>query len=153
MMIWISITLSVILYLVNETGHDRMRVFKNKPFARFARKNDISDSDLCKTIQDADHGLIGADLGGGVIKQRLARKGSGKSGGFRTMIFFRAGERAIFVHGFAKNEVENIRSDELIALKKLAGVMLAYRKEEIEMAIASGTLMEVECDGKSEAVS
>jgi hypothetical protein len=92
-------------------------------------------------------------LVGGVIKQRPARKGSGKSGGFRTMIFFRAGERAIFIHGFAKNEVENIRSDELTALKKLAGEMLAYRKEELEMLVASGTLMEVECDGKSEAVS
>jgi hypothetical protein len=130
-----------------------MRIFKNKSFARFERKNGISDSDLCKAVLDADHGLIGADLGGGVIKQRLARKGSGKSGGFRTLIFFRARERAIFIHGFAKNEVENIRSDELAALKKLSVVMLAYRIEEIEAVVASGTLLEVECDGKSETVS
>lgn len=132
---------------------DRTRIFKNKPFARFARKNGIADSDLCKAIEDANSGLIGADLGAGVIKQRLARKGSGKSGGFRTLIFFRARERAIFVHGFAKNELENIRPDELTALKKLASTMLAYRIEEIEMAVASGTLTEVKCDGKSEAVS
>lgn len=145
--------LSAILYLVSKIARDRMRIFKNKPFARFARKSGIADSDLCKAIQNADHGLIGADLGGGVIKQRLARKGSGKSGGFRAMICFRAGERAIFVHGFAKNEVENIRPDELTAMKKLAAAMLAYRKDEIEMAVASGTLMEVKCDGKSEAVS
>jgi len=145
--------LSVILYAVKENAPDRMRVFKNKSFARFARKSAISDSDLCEAIQDAGRGPIGADLGGGVIKQRLARKGSGKSGGFRTMIFFRAGKRAIFVHGYAKNEVENIRPDELTALKKLAGEMLAYRKEELETAVASGTLIEVECDGKSEAVS
>jgi hypothetical protein len=138
---------------VDKTSQNRMRIFKNKPFARFARKNGISDSDLCKTVQDVDHGLIDADLGGGVIKQRLARKGSGKSGGFRTLIFFRAGERAIFVHGFAKNEVENIRSDELAALKKLSALMLAYRREEIEKAVASGTLLEVKGDGKSEAVS
>ncbi len=130
-----------------------MRVFKNKPFARFARKNDISDSDLCKAIHDADRGQIAADLGGGVIKQRLARKGSGKSGGFRTLIFFRTRERAIFVHGFAKNDLENIRPDELTALKKLASEMLAYRREEIEAVLASGTLMEVKCDGKSQAIS
>jgi len=130
-----------------------MRVFKNKPFARFARKYDISDADLCKAIQDAARGLISADLGGGVIKQRLARRGSGKSGGFRSLIIFRARERAIFVHGFAKNDVENIRPDELAALKKLAAEMLAYRREELESAIASGTIMEVRCDGKSEAVS
>ena len=68
-----------------------MRIFKNKPFARFARKCEISDSELCQAIKDADCGLIDANLGGGVIKQRIARKGSGKSGGFRTMILFKAG--------------------------------------------------------------
>jgi hypothetical protein len=151
--IWSIVMLSVILYPVNETRHDRMRVFKNKPFARFARKNDISDADLCKAIQDVDRGLIGADLGGGVIKQRLARRGSGKSGGFRVLIIFRARKRAIYVHGFAKNDVENIRPDELAALKKLAAEMLAYRKEELVNAIASGTIMEVKCNGNSEAVS
>jgi len=138
---------------MSEMARDRIRIFINKPFALFARKNDISDLDLCKAIQDANSGLIGADLGSGVIKQRIARKGSGKSGGFRTLICFRARRRAIFVHGFAKNEMENIRPDELTALKRLATAMLAYRSDELDMAIASGTLAEVKCDGKSEAVS
>jgi hypothetical protein len=130
-----------------------MRIFKNKPFARFARKNGISDYDLCQSTQDANAGLIAADLGGGVIKQRLAWKGSGKSGGFRALILFKIRDRAIFVHGFAKSDVENLRSDELIALKKLAAEMLSYRLDELEQAIASGTLTEVKCDGNSEAVS
>ncbi|MGA7833123.1 MAG: type II toxin-antitoxin system RelE/ParE family toxin [Terracidiphilus sp.] len=138
---------------MNEAGNDRTRLFQNKPFARFARKNEISDADLCKAVQDANNGLISADLGGGVIKQRLARKGSGKSGGFRTLISFKAGERAIFVHGFAKNDVENLRPDELATLKKLAAEMLAYRIEELERAIASGTLTEVKSYGKNEAIS
>jgi len=129
-----------------------MRIFKNKPFSRFARKNGISDTELCRAIEDADRGLTDADLGGGVIKQRIARKGSGKSGGFRTMILFKAGERAFFVHGFAKNEVDNIRPDELAALKKLAFNLLAYREEELQAAVTSETLMEVKCDGKSEAI-
>jgi hypothetical protein len=47
-----------------------MRIFKNKPFARFAWKNEISDEDLCQAIGAANRGLIAADLGGGVIKQR-----------------------------------------------------------------------------------
>ena len=88
-----------------------------------------------------------------MIKQRIGRKGSGKSGGFRTMILFKIGELAIFVHGFAKNEVENIRADELAALKKLASALLAYREHELGEAVTSGTLVEVKCDGKSEAVS
>ena len=148
-----SITLSVTLYAVNDIRKKRMRVFKNKPFARFARKNEISDEELCNTVDGADRGLIDADLGGGVIKQRVARRGAGKSGGFRTILVFRVRELAIFVHGFAKSEVENIRPDELSALKKLAFEMLAYRGDALEKAIASGALMEVKCDGKSEALS
>jgi hypothetical protein len=80
-----------------------MRIFKNKAFVRFARKSAISDAMLCQAIRDADRGLIGANLGGGVIKQRIARSGEGKSGGFRTLIVFRTRERAFFVHGFPKN--------------------------------------------------
>jgi hypothetical protein len=129
-----------------------MRIFKNKPFARFARKGGIADGELCEAIRDANRGLVDADLGGGVIKQRIARQGSGKSGGFRKMISFKAGERAIFVHGLAKNKVENIRADELVALKKLAFSMLAYSEDALEAAIASGTLMEVKCNGHSETV-
>jgi len=70
--------------------------------------------------------LIDADLGGGVIKQRVAREGQGKSGGFRTMILFKLGSRAFFVHGFAKNEQDNLDDAELAALKKLAIRMLGY---------------------------
>ena len=71
---------------------------------RFAVKAGISDVSLCKVIRDAERGLIAADLGSGVIKQRIARPGEGKSGGFRTLIVFRTGARAFFIHGFAKNE-------------------------------------------------
>jgi hypothetical protein len=119
----------------------------------FERKHGIFDSDLCKAIEDANRGLISADLGGGVIKQRIARKGSGKSGGFRTLILFKAEERAIFVHGFAKNELDNIRPDELATLKKLALSMLAYRDAGMEKAVDSGTLVEVKCNGTNETIS
>ena len=137
---------------MNGPSQPRTRIFKNKPFARFARKSEIFDADLCRAVKDVERGLIDVDLGGGVCKQRIARKGSGKSGGFRTLIVFRLGELAVFVHGFAKNEVENIRPDELAALKKLASEMLAYSPQDLEAAAASGTLMEVKCNGKSETV-
>jgi hypothetical protein len=61
---------------------------------------------------EIEQGLVDADLGGGVIKQRIARRGAGKSGGFRALILFKAGERAFFVHGFAKSDRDNIRNDE-----------------------------------------
>jgi hypothetical protein len=124
-----------------------MRVFKNKPFARFARKAGIADAVLCAAIADAIRGLIDADLGGGVVKQRVARQGAGKSGGFRTIILFRIQDRAIFVHGFAKNEQDNIRDDELAAFKMLAAEIMAYDDKAIAKSIGNGTLTEVMCNG------
>jgi hypothetical protein len=126
-----------------------MRVFKNKAFMRFARKADIGDAVLCEAIQDAERGLIAADLGGGVIKQRIARPGQGKSSGFRTLIVFQASMRAFFVHGFAKNEKDNIRNDELAAVRKLASELLSYDGKAIARVVASGTLLEVMCDEKA----
>ncbi len=128
-----------------------MRIFKNKAFARFANKAGIGDAELCHAIRDAERGLIAANLGGGVIKQRIARPGQGKSGGFRTLIVLKAGARAFFVYGFAKNEKGNIRNDELAALRRLAIELLAYDDAAIARVIGSGTLMEVMCD--EEAVS
>jgi hypothetical protein len=120
-----------------------VRIFKNKPFARFARKARLADSALREAIANAGKGLIDADLGGGVIKQRIARAGGGKSGGFRTIILFRAGTRAFFVHGFAKNERDNIRDDELAAFKMLAAEMLNYDDAALAKAVAAGVLTEV----------
>lgn len=122
-----------------------MQVFKTKTFARFARKAHLEDAALCEAIANAERGLIDADLGGNVIKQRVARQGQGKSGGFRVMIVYRRGARAFFIHGFAKSQRANIARDELAALKELASEMLAYDDEEIARAIASGPLMEVTC--------
>lgn len=126
-----------------------MRIFKNKSFARFARKARIADSALCEAIGNAERGLIDADLGGGVIKQRIARQGKGKSGGFRTIILFRAGARAFFVHGFAKQDQDNIRDDELAAFKMLAAELAAYDDAALAKAIEAGVFSEVMSDDKA----
>jgi len=126
-----------------------VRTFKTKAFTRFADKAGLSDVALCGAVREAERGLVAADLGGGVIKQRIARPGQGKSGGFRTLIVFRAGTRAIFAHGFAKNEKDNIEKDELVALKKLAAELLAYDDKTLARVLASGVLVEVKCDEKT----
>ena len=126
-----------------------MRVFRNKAFSRFAERNDISDQDLCSAVQRASRALIDANLGGGVIKQRIARKGAGMSGGFRSMILFKENDRAIFVHGFAKKDLGNISPNELKALKKLGKIMLAYSDAQLATVVTSGTLVEVKCNDKT----
>ena len=125
-----------------------MRVFKNKWFVRFAAREGIDDQRLCEAVQAAERGTIDADLGGGVIKQRVARPGEGKSGGYRTIIFYRKTDSAFFIYGFSKNERDNIAPQELKSFKRLAGSMLDMTKEEIEKQIKAGFLKRVKCDEK-----
>ena len=88
-------------------------------------------------------GLIDADLGGGLIKQRVARKGQGKSGGYRTILAYRSGERAVFLYGFAKKQRDNIEADELEDWREIGSSLLRASMEAIERAIADDELMEV----------
>ena len=120
-----------------------MRIFKTRIFARFARKVALTDTALSNAIMHAERGLIDADLGGGVIKQRIARRGDGKSGGFRTIVLLRLKERAVFVYGFEKSARDNIQDDELQAFRRLARQMLSYDDTELAAAIKAGVLIEV----------
>ena len=97
-----------------------MHTFKTRAFARFAGREGVDDSALCEAVDRARRGLVDADLGGGVLKQRIARKGGGRSGGFRAIVLFRRGDLAFFVYGFAKSGRENLRRDELATFRRLA---------------------------------
>ena len=121
-----------------------MKVFVTKTFRRFQRKAGIKDAALWRAVEDADKGLVGADLGGGLIKQRVARPGQGKRGGYRTIIAYRAGQRSVFLYGFDKNERNNIDDDELARWKIVGRVMLEGDASWIERAVAEGQLIEVE---------
>lgn len=121
-----------------------MRIFRNQWITKFAKKHKISDSELIEAVERAGDGLIDADLGGGVIKQRIARQGQGRSGGYRSLIFFRHGERAFFMTAFAKNDRENITDKELAELKKAAAIILAMTETDIEQAKTNGTFTEIQ---------
>jgi hypothetical protein len=127
-----------------------MSVYVTKEFARFARKAGLADAQLLHAAQDVAAGRYDADLGGGVFKQRVAREGGGKSGGFRTIILFRVGSHSFFAHGFAKSDKANVSAKELKALKRLADVLLGFSEEQLEAAQAAGELGEVENDGGDE---
>ena len=126
-----------------------MRVFKTKWFRRFARREAIADATLCEAVSRAERGLIDADLGGGVIKQRLARPGQGRSGGHRNMIVYRSGDRAVFVFGFAKSDRDDLEPDELEDLKTTAKLLLGYSAGELDKAVDHQELWEVLCDDQA----
>jgi hypothetical protein len=123
-----------------------VRVFVTRVFARFARKERLDDGRLCEAIARAELGSVDADLGGHLIKQRVARPGGGRSGGTRTVIAYRAAHRSVFLYGFAKSERDNIDARELADLKKLARLYLSYGDAQIAMALMQTELMELVCD-------
>jgi len=124
-----------------------VRIFKTKWIARFVRRERISDAGLIEAIERAERGIIDADLGGGLIKQRVARAGQGRSGGFRMIVAYRTRERAFFLYGFAKSDLDNIEDDELQTLRNVAAEMLVYDNATLEHLKAEGELQEIE-DGK-----
>jgi hypothetical protein len=119
-----------------------VRIFKTRLFARFAKRERIANSSLREAVERALRGLVDADLGGGIIKQRVARSGQGRSGGYRMLIALRLGDRAIFLYGFAKNERDNIGEDELTTLREIGAAWLGTRPGQIEQSIADGRLQE-----------
>lgn len=120
-----------------------MNIFITKVFDRFRRKENIDDSVLLDAIERAEKGLIDADLGGDVIKQRISRPGQGKSGGYRTIIIFRSGDRSFFVHGYAKSEKDNVSEADLKGFKESATELLNLDQDIIDKAIETGRLREV----------
>jgi len=125
-----------------------VKAFKTKWLARFARREGISDSSLREAIERAERGIIDADLGGGLIKQRVARPGQGRSGGFRTILAYRSQHRAVFLYGFAKNERENISPDDLESFREVAEMFLNANSARIDKEIEVGNLQEIVNDSQ-----
>jgi hypothetical protein len=120
-----------------------MRIFKTRWLVRFARREGILDASLRQAIERAEAGLVDADLGGGLIKQRVARKGKGKSGGYRMLVAYRVGDRAVFLYGFAKSDRDNISASELSTARSLGGVWLSASIVRIARAIDEEELQEI----------
>jgi hypothetical protein len=123
-----------------------MQIFKSKAFQRWADKEGLSDLGLHIAVAELERGVIDADLGGGVFKKRVAITGRGKSGGLRTLLAYKKGDRIFFIYGFAKNVKANITSNELHALKTYAHILLTYSETDVNQAVLSGALIEVTRD-------
>ena len=120
-----------------------MRIFKNRWFSRFARKEGISDEALLEAVMSIAAGNYDADLGAGLYKQRVARPGEGQSGGYRVILCFQAGHMSFFVYGFPKSAKANITPDEKKMFKKLAKFLLAITPDKLEAMLRHGDFDEI----------
>ena len=121
-----------------------MKRLSTKWFKKWSKKVKLSNQNLLDAINDLEAGLSTADLGSQLFKVRVKREQSGKSSGFRTIIVFKADDRAIFLFGFGKNEKENIDRNELQYFKKLGDDLLSLNSEQLEKAISQKVLFDLE---------
>ena len=120
-----------------------MRVFRTRAFSRSMRRSGLTDTALWAAAREMKQGLIDADLGGHVVKKRVALAGQGKRGGARTIVATKLGKRWFFIYGFRKNERANIDRDELRAFQELAKDLLGLDDRQLEIALQAGEIVEV----------
>jgi hypothetical protein len=119
------------------------RVFMTRYFSRWLSKTDLSIEALCGAVEEMERGLVDANLGGGILKKRVALPGRGKRGSTRTLVATNSINRWFFVFGFEKNDRDNINAKELSALKALASDLLRLGVTELSTAVATKTLQEI----------
>jgi hypothetical protein len=120
-----------------------MRIFKTKASERLFERAGITDVDLIAAADEVSRGEYEADLGGGVIKKRVARSGAGKSGGFRVILFFRQDERLFFNDIFSKSARANIGDGELRWYKKVSREYLEYTEDQLKARLKEGWIKEL----------
>ncbi|WP_400770279.1 type II toxin-antitoxin system RelE/ParE family toxin [Methylosinus sporium] len=94
-----------------------------KSLQREAKKAGISDEDCRTAIEKAERGLIDADLGGGLIKQRIPRGNLSPARGSRAIVFYRRGKLAVFLHLFSKSAKANLTDSELAEYLEFARIL------------------------------
>jgi hypothetical protein len=129
-----------------------------KPVSTFAdralaRKEGVDDSSLCEAIRRAANGLVDADVGKFLIKQRVARKNEGRSGGFRTIIFYQQGDRAVFLHLFAKSDKGNLTKAEAAAYRDFAKELATIKAERIKVLVDLKKWIEIDDENDQEKIS
>ncbi len=103
----------------------------------------MTDVGIRDAVTEMAQGLVDADLGGHLVKKRVALPGQGKRGGARTIVATKRAGRWFFIFGFEKNERANIDKDELKVLQEVARVLLEFDDRQLATALAAGEIMEV----------
>lgn len=97
-----------------------MRIYCSRSFHREATKEGLTDEDCREAVRKAERGLVDADLGRGLIKQRIATGARGAAKGSRAVVFYRRGQVAVFLHLFAKSRKANLTKSELALYQQAA---------------------------------
>jgi len=110
-------------------------VVETSEFLRRAKECGVSDAERAEIVDCiAANPMAGDEISGtgGARKVRFARRGQGKSGGYRVITFYSGVDIPVFfITMFAKNEKSNISQAEKNAMRKgLKALAEHYRGKE-----------------------
>lgn len=104
-------------------------VCETHSFRRAAKEAGMDDEEIERLIDHlAEHPTAGDEMAGtgGCRKLRVAGRGRGKSGGYRTITFYSGSNMPVFlITVFSKGERANLSQAERNALKDLTGELTA----------------------------
>jgi hypothetical protein len=121
-----------------------MWTYLPKSFLREAKSDGITDEDCREAIRKAEKGLVDADLGGGLIKQRIPRGSLGAARGSRAIVFYRRGKIAVFLHIFPKSKKANLNKSELAMYSRAAQELAKLTEDELSALSATRGWKELE---------
>lgn len=120
-----------------------MEIYLTKNFLKWANRSGLTLDLIIEATVEMESGLVDVDLGSHLFKKRIARPGQGKRAGFRSIVVCNKG-RYFYVHGFAKSTRDNVRPDELLALRALANQLISMSRLELKTSEFAGKLISVE---------
>ena len=121
-----------------------MERYKLKDFSKWAKKEGISDKDLCAVVSEMNRGLLGDRLGAYIYKKRLKVEGRGKRGGARAIVLYNDKDVTLFLYGYLKNDQADISQNEERQLRLFASDFMKLSYADRTRLTTQGKLIEIE---------
>jgi hypothetical protein len=118
--------------------------YKLKDFAKWAKKEGISDDELAAVVSEMNRGLLGDRLGAHIYKKRIKVDGRGKRGGARAIVLYKDKDVTLFLYGYLKNDQADISHNEEKQLRLFASEFMRLSSAERARLKARGKLIAIE---------
>ena len=121
-----------------------MERYKLRDFAKWAKKEGISDDELAVVVSEMSRGLLGDRLGAHIYKKRIKVDGRGKRGGARAIVLYKDKDVTLFLYGYLKNDQANISQNEERQLRLFASEFMRLSSPERARLKTQGKLIAIE---------
>ncbi len=118
--------------------------YKLKDFAKWAKKESISDDELAAVASEMSRGLLGDRLGAHIYKKRIRVEGRGKRGGARAIVLYKDQDVTLFLYGYLKNDQADLSQNEEKQLRLFASEFMRLSSAERTRLKAQGKLIPIE---------